>query len=876
MSVKKIPANLNEHERELYALKLQKLEALELKEQLKVALPHRYAQKHYPWSREYYEEIKAKTQCLTAANQIGKAQSNSSLTLTPKGFVKHGELKVGDRVIGDDGKPCNVTSIPWEGTDHYYRITFDDGTTVEAGQNHLWRCKGERERFRSPKEWVVETTATMYKNGKYAEAAQRPIHCYIIPYVEPVQFEAKQLPIDPYALGVLLGDGCMTTQDVSLCSPDPQIFDFFVNNYKATGGWGISKKKCYTIKMPRAAFSKALKDMGLLGTYSHTKFVPEQYLYASVDQRLALLQGLLDSDGFIAKTTIEYNTASPKLASSVEQLVFSLGGTVKSSVRTAFYTHKGERKQGKDSHRLRIKLAPGMCPFRFAKGKLDKWKMFSGDIRYKHVRVIRKIEPIGPMEGRCISVDSPNKCYVTGHNYVITHNSTVNIKKCIEWCINKSLWPELWPVQMAEGASPSLFWYLYPDKVLATAEFEDKWRPLLPGDPNHPEYGYRLWYRNRQIERIDWKSGISLHFKGYAQDAQALQGGTVWALFADEEMPIELLPELQTRVSATDGYLHFVFTATLGQTFWRDVVERRTQWPNARVWQISLYDCMKFEDGTPTRWTKEKIQRAIDACISPAEVQRRVFGRFVKDEGLKYQTFDREKHFVPYVTPPADWVYYGGADYGSGGKNHPSAVTIVAVSPDFTKGCVVRHWRGDGLVTTSEDVILKCVEMSRGLDVRAWYYDYSAKDLATYAHNAGLPFETAEKSHAIGEGALNTLFKSGSFVLMMPSEQYEKEVPSGEYLETYKMADEFESLAVETNKTKAKDDSIDSCRYAVAKIQWNWEQMNNALAARHRKSAPRIMSEQDLRREYILGDGKGDAELSMEEEIDEWNQLMEP
>jgi hypothetical protein len=342
----------------------------------------------------------------------------------------------------------------------------------------------------------------------------------------------------------------------------------------------------------------------------------------------------------------------------------------------------------------------------------------------------------------------------------------------------------------------------------------------------------------------------------------------------DEEVPVDLLSELQTRVSATDGFIHFVFTATLGQTFWRDVVERKTQWPHARVWQISLYDCMKFEDGTSTIWTKEKIKRAIDACISPAEVQRRVFGKFVKDEGLKYQTFDREKHFVPYVTPPADWVYYGGADYGSGGKNHPSAVTIVAVSPDLTKGCVVRHWRGDGLITTSEDVVLKCVDMSRGLDVRAWYYDYSAKDLATYAHNAGLPFETAEKSHAIGEGALNTLFKSGSFVLMMPSEQYEKDVPGGEYLETYKMADEFESLAVETNKTKAKDDSIDSCRYAIAKIQWNWEQMNNSLAARHKRT-PKVKTEQDLRREYILGDGKEDAELSLEEEIDEWNSLME-
>lgn len=874
----KIPANLNEVERELYALKLQKLEQLENQERLKVALPHRYAQKHYPWSREFFDNITDKVQCLTASNQVGKMLQRSALIITPHGPKAIGDLTVGEQVIGDDGKPCNVTGIPFEGVDEFFRITFDDGTTIEAGQSHLWRCKGERERFRSPKGWVVETTAAMFKNGKYGEAEHRPIHRYIIPYVAPIEFLEKELPIDPYDLGVLLGDGCITgvTNSISLCTPDDKISERFVERYGARSAWGRSKKQCYTVNIRGTLLYPQLKALGLLGTYSHTKFIPKEYLLGSVEQRLALLRALLDTDGCTHSTTVEYNTASKQLADGVDQLVFSLGGTVKHSVRTAFYTHKGERKQGKDSHRLRIKLPPGMNPFSLAQNKVDQWMKSEGDIRYKHVRVIRSIEPIGPKEGRCISVDSPNQCYVAGLNYVVTHNSSVNIKKCIEWCVNKDLWPKLWPVQMAEGSLPSLFWYLYPDKVLATAEFEDKWRPLLPGDPDHPEYGYRIWYRNRQIERIDWKSGISLHFKGYAQDQQSLQGGSVWAMYLDEEVPVDLLSELQTRVSATDGYLHFVFTATLGQTFWRDVVERRTQWPHARVWQISHYDCMKFEDGTPTRWTKEKIQRAIDACISPAEVQRRVFGKFVKDEGLKYQTFDREKHFVPYVKPPADWIYIGGADYGSGGKNHPSAVTIVAVSPDFTKGCVVRHWRGDNLITTSEDVVLKCVEMSRGLEVRTWYYDYSAKDLATYAQNSGLPFETAEKSHAIGEGALNTLFKSGCFVLMMPNEEYEKEVPSQEYLECYKMADEFESLAVETNKTKARDDSIDSCRYAIAKIQWNWEQMNNSLAARRKKPAERMYTEEELRRQYILGDGKDPMELSMEEEIDEWNELMAP
>ena len=455
--------------------------------------------------------------------------------------------------------------------------------------------------------------------------------------------------------------------------------------------------------------------------------------------------------------------------------------------------------------------------------------------------------------------------------------STTCIKKCIEWCVNKDLWPQLWPDRMAEGAIPSMFWYLYPEGKLATSEFEDKWRPLMPGDASDPEYGYKVYYRNRIIERIDWNSGMSLHFKMYAQDVMNLQGGTVWAMFLDEEVPVELLPELQQRVSATDGYMHFVFTATIGQPFWKDVVERRTQWPNAKVSQISLYDCQQYEDGSVTRWTNEKIQRAIDACTSRAEVERRIYGRFVKDEGLKYQVFDREKHTEEYKMVPSDWLYYAGVDYGSGGKNHPSAVSVIAVNPEYTMARLVRFWRGDNIITTTEDVVTKCVEMTDDINVLTFFYDFAARDLATFAEGAGLPFEKAEKSHELGEGALNTLFKSGALKLYIPSEDYLDRfghIP----LESLKLCDEFETLAVDAKKTRAKDDGIDSLRYAVAKIRWNWEGISEFMGARAKSNGPKKHVSKDRREEFLDMIRKQDTDdgmLTVEEELDSWNELLE-
>jgi hypothetical protein len=168
----------------------------------------------------------------------------------------------------------------------------------------------------------------------------------------------------------------------------------------------------------------------------------------------------------------------------------------------------------------------------------------------------------------------------------------------------------------------------------------------------------------------------------------------------------------------------------------------------------------------------------------------------------------KKKHHVP-----PDWLIYVGCDIGSGGNDggHPSAISYVAVNPNMREGRVFRFWRGDGIVTTAGDVVNKNIEIKKEMNIKPMrqFYDWASKDFFNIASRTGESFEKAEKDHEIGFGVLNTLFKNDMLYI------YEDE-------ESLKLASELVTLKHNTPKNKAVDDGIDSLRYAVSKIPWDW------------------------------------------------------
>lgn len=408
--------------------------------------------------------------------------------------------------------------------------------------------------------------------------------------------------------------------------------------------------------------------------------------------------------------------------------------------------------------------------------------------------------------------------------------STTQIKKRLHIATSPDLWPVLWPKMFRTNPHTiPMSWYLYPNQTTTMDEFHEKWvKTLLPKDEfkDHPVYGWKADIKNKILKSITFNTGYTIYFKTYNQNVHDMQAGTAFAIDCDEELPIDLYPELTARLFATDGQFSMAFTATLGQEEWRqamDIGSKNETFTNAWKRTISMYDCLKYHDGTDSEWTIDRIKQKETMCASNAEVERRIYGKFVRTTGLKYSGFDRERNLVSYPRGsngqefrgvPKGWSVYSGVDIGSGGKSgHPAAYCFVAVDPEFTKIRVFKCRRLDNIETTAGDILQEYIKDRGKIHPVMQCYDWASKDFGTIAQRAGEPFIKAEKSHEIGEQVMNAAFKSGMMRIYDDGE------------EARKLASELESLSSETNKRHAKDDLIDALRYAITRIPIDWERV---------------------------------------------------
>lgn len=451
--------------------------------------------------------------------------------------------------------------------------------------------------------------------------------------------------------------------------------------------------------------------------------------------------------------------------------------------------------------------------------------------------------------------------------------SSTQIRKCIDWATDRAKWERLWPAQR-----PVQFWYLYPTTSQANIEFLTKWCQFLPRAEfkDDPYYGWHEEKKQGNVYAIHFNSGVHIFFKTYAQDSSALQTGTCDALFCDEELPVDLYDELIFRISASDGYFHMVFTATLGQEFWRLVMEpmekEEEKLPEAFKQTVSMYDCQLYEDNTPSRWTEEAIQRVKNRCKTANEILKRVYGKFILDDGgRKYEAFDVKRHSKKPHPLPDSWVTYSGTDVGGGGRSHPGAIVFVKVAPDFRSGRVFLGWRGDGIGdTTAGDIFNQhqAMKAENKLSPVMQTYDHGSKDFRTISDRSGGGFVPADKDHTRGEQIINTLFKNDMLFI------YETE-------ELNKLILELASLRKDIPKNKAKDDFADAFRYAVTRIPWDWEAIganappSDLNATPEEKLSP--MQEQVRERRKMMDDAEANDQEAqrIEEEFAEWQELLD-
>lgn len=337
----------------------------------------------------------------------GKAAPLHTKIFTPDGWTTMGEVSVGDRVLGADGQPQKVVAVHERGEQETYRVRFSDGSSTEVAGDHLWSVQDNNDRH--------GRTLTGSRVFSTEELKKRlPHNRYFVPLVGPVEFESPLArPIHPYVLGVLLGDAHINSKgQVWLTSFDEQIVDEVTALLPPTDDFrGTSRKGTYILTGRFKVLPGWLREMGVAGCRSWEKFVPPEYLFASREDRLSLLQGLMDTDGS-SGLDVEFGTTSSALRDAVVFLVQSLGGTATIGTRPA-------REKARQSYRVRVKLPKPLNPFRLRR-KVDKVPEATG--RRAPFRRIRSIEPLGRQLVRCITVSNDDGLYVTD-DFLVTHNS---------------------------------------------------------------------------------------------------------------------------------------------------------------------------------------------------------------------------------------------------------------------------------------------------------------------------------------------------------------------------------------------------------------------------------------------------------------------
>lgn len=345
-----------------------------------------------------------------SAKGVGKAQPLDSIVLTTRGWIKFRDLTLGDLVYGSDGRPHALRGIFNRGIRNTLRISFSDGSQTVTCDEHIWTIKD--------KSWRQHRNVTA-----------RELHNHIgasIPTVKAVQHTERSFSIDPYVLGCLLGDATMRAGGLRITSADAEIVDeikkrlgqsFDLRHIKNT----TNKYDYAIVDLKRPGGRNRLRgDLNLLGfdrCYSHDKFIPEQYKFGSIHQRLELLQGLMDTDGTVTKNNAStFTSTSQRLAQDVEYIVRSLGGHARTKKRPRSYTKSGsgERFNARDAYTVVVILE--VCPFRLTR-KAARWRGHTYLLR----RIV-KVEDAGKQEVACISVESDDRLYVT-NDFILTHNT---------------------------------------------------------------------------------------------------------------------------------------------------------------------------------------------------------------------------------------------------------------------------------------------------------------------------------------------------------------------------------------------------------------------------------------------------------------------
>jgi len=336
----------------------------------------------------------------------GKALSLNTPILTSNGFVTMDQIMVGDTIFGPDGNPTKVTGVyDLQFNQRCYEIVFSDGSIIVASGDHLWKTLDAKERKNASRRLdntpIAKLRSTEEIYNTLIGNGGRKNHS--IDVCAPLKLPYKNLPVDPYVLGLWLGDGTSSRPHITI-TEEELITEIEARGYHVTQ---LTDPTNYRIN---ELTHTILRELDIL----NNKRIPECYLMSSIHQRSELLRGLLDSDGY-ANDDCEYTTINHQLAEDVYRLIVSLG------IKTTICTGKATLNGRIISDKYRLKFLTSINAFSLPRKQANQKR---DEFRGTHnKRYIAEVNPVESVPVRCIKVDREDGMFLAGKSLIPTHNT---------------------------------------------------------------------------------------------------------------------------------------------------------------------------------------------------------------------------------------------------------------------------------------------------------------------------------------------------------------------------------------------------------------------------------------------------------------------
>ena len=593
--------------------------------------------------------------------ESGKGLPLDSIVMTPTGKQRIADLRIGDAVLSWDGYPTPVTGVYPQGVRDVYRVTFADGRSVVTDGDHQWfvgrRLKDRVSSAENPSRPAVRgsgydgyrtfTTAELFeknltkKVGSKKETRRR----YWIPVCLPAQFERRSLAVDPYLLGILLSEGSLTNAGVQVVNYTSGDFGVAIEIERRTRLRVHKRKGNYAWVIYADGFS--WKDVlgELSGKNSESKYIPTDYLYSNVDDRLALLRGLMDGDGTVDKRgSLEYTSVSRQLAEDVRFLVESLGGVVWNiHEKPCSYRKEGERiYTGKTGYTVAFALPPEIVPVTLPR-KIARLKIVARPRRF-----FDSIEYVGQQETVCISVAHPSHLYLTDH-FIVTHNTFAALYKMHNLALK-------YP-----GCRILLARKLYSS--LVSTALVTYYRKVLPYPPEHPLCPIVVFGGSRP-ETISYPNGSVMVVAGLDNADKVLSAEYDFVYVNQaEELTLHDWEQILSRTTGRAG------NAPYSQVFGDANPGPPTHWilhrPSLELYTATHQDNPMLYDHEKEEWTDQGRRTiSILSTMTGLRYKRGFLGLWAGAEGQIYETFDEQTHIVDPFPIPDSWRRWRVIDFG--------------------------------------------------------------------------------------------------------------------------------------------------------------------------------------------------------------------